>query len=434
MAKTTDKQLKNMMMYQIFVRNYSREGTFKEIEKDLDRIRSLGTDIVYLLPIHPTGEVRRKGTLGSPYAIKDYRAVNPEYGTIDDFKDLVSVIHNKGMKCIIDVVYNHTSPDSVLASEHPDWFYHKEDGSFGNRVGDWTDIIDLDYSNAELWDYQIETLKYWAGIVDGFRCDVAPLVPGAFWERARREVETVRPGCIWLAESVDPAFITELRARSVAVQSDCELFADFDICYDYDIYHDLKAYLCDRKPLSAYLDAVNRQEWIYPGNYIKLRFLENHDRSRIRFLVDDERAVRNLTAFSFFQKGMAFVYAGQEFGAVHLPSLFDRDTISLEPYNGMDMSEMISRLSKIRKNSIFTDSTYSVSEVAPDVCMAVHTNPDLRAYGIFSMKGRAAAVPVPLPGGMYTNEINGDSVEVHEGCISCTGEPIIILLEGENNL
>ena len=132
-------------MYQIFVRNYSREGTFKEVEKDLDRIRSLGTDIVYFLPIHPTGEVKRKGTLGSPYAVKDYRAINPEYGTIDDFRELVAAIHDRGMKCIIDIVYNHTSPDSVLASEHPDWFYHKEDGTFGNRVGDWTDIIDLDY-------------------------------------------------------------------------------------------------------------------------------------------------------------------------------------------------------------------------------------------------------------------------------------------------
>jgi glycosidase len=414
------------MMYQLFVRNYSREGTFKEVEKDLDRIRSLGTDIVYFLPIHPTGEVKRKGTLGSPYAVKDYRAINPEYGTIDDFRELVAAIHDRGMKCIIDIVYNHTSPDSVLASEHPDWFYHKEDGTFGNRVGDWTDIIDLDYSNEDLWDYQIETLKYWAGIVDGFRCDVAPLVPGGFWERARREVETVRKGCIWLAESVTPSFITELRARSIGVQSDFELFADFDICYDYDIYQDLKDYLCGKGPLSAYLDGLMRQEWTYPGNYIKLRFLENHDRSRIHFLVNDERAVRNLTAFSFFLKGMAFVYAGQEFGEVHLPGLFDRDTISRKPCGGMDMSDMISRLSKIRKDSIFTDSTFSVTEVREDVCLAVHRSLDSRAYGIFSMKGRPATVRVPLPDGIYTDEISQDTVEVHEGCLSCTGEPIII--------
>ncbi len=123
---------------------------------------------------------------------------------------------------------------------------------------------------------------------------------------------------------------------------------------------------------------------------------------------------------------MAFVYAGQEFGEVHLPGLFDRDTISRKPCGGMDMSDMISRLSKIRKDSIFTDSTFSVTEVREDVCLAVHRSLDSRAYGIFSMKGRPATVRVPLPDGIYTDEISQDTVEVHEGCLSCTGEPIII--------
>ena len=111
---------------------------------------------------------------------------------MSDFKSLVGAIHGKGMKCIIDVVYNHTSPDSVLSQKHPEWFYHRPDGSFGNRVGDWTDIIDLDYSNRELWDYQIETLKFWAGIVDGFRCDVAPLIPLEFWLKGLHLAQRVR--------------------------------------------------------------------------------------------------------------------------------------------------------------------------------------------------------------------------------------------------
>lgn len=215
MAKATSKALKNQMMYQVFVRNYSPEGTFKKVEERLDEIKALGTDIIWLMPIHPIGTVKRKGSLGSPYAISDYRAVNLEFGTMEDFKSLVKEIHARGMKCIIDVVYNHTSPDSLLSKEHPEWFYHKEDGSFGNRVGDWTDIIDLDYGNRDLWDYQIETLKMWAEIVDGFRCDVAPLIPLEFWLKARAEVETVRPGCIWLSESVEPGFITYMRGRGI---------------------------------------------------------------------------------------------------------------------------------------------------------------------------------------------------------------------------
>ena len=188
MAKNTPKEYRNQVMYSVFVRNHSEEGTFEAVRRDLERIKGLGVDIIWLMPIHPIGEVNRKGGLGSPYAIRDYRAVNPEYGALEDFQRLVDDIHKLGMRCVIDVVYNHTSPDSRLAREHPEWFYRKPDGSFGNRVGEWWDVIDLDYSQPGLWDYQIETLKYWASMVDGFRCDVAPLIPLDFWLRAREEV------------------------------------------------------------------------------------------------------------------------------------------------------------------------------------------------------------------------------------------------------
>ena len=171
MAKDTAAAYRNQVIYSVFVRNHTPEGTFEGVRRDLPRIQALGADIIWLLPIHPIGETARKGTLGSPYAISDYRAVNPEYGTLEDFRRLVEEIHALGMKCIIDVVYHHTSPDSLLAREHPHWFYRREDGSFGNKVGDWSDIIDLDYRDRALWEYQIETLCYWAGMVDGFRCD-----------------------------------------------------------------------------------------------------------------------------------------------------------------------------------------------------------------------------------------------------------------------
>lgn len=436
MSNNKGNKLRNMMMYQVFVRNHSEEGTFEGVLRDLDRIKALGTDIVYLLPIHPTGEKNRKGTLGSPYAIRDYRAVNPEYGTIEDFKKLVSAIHDKGMKCIMDVVYNHTSPDSVLSIEHPEWFFHKEDDSFGNRIGDWTDVIDLDYSNEGLWEYQIDTLKYWAEIVDGFRCDVAPLVPIEFWEKARREVGKVNPDCIWLAESVEPGFVMGCRSNNIAMLSDGELYRAFDICYDYDIYDDFVNYLTGRICLSTYLECVSRQEWMYPADYVKLRFLENHDKTRAHFLVPDERALRNLTAFSFFQKGTAFVYAGQEFGAVHLPGLFDKDLISLKPCDDIDLTPLITRLCEIKKDEIFTDSEYSVKEIAKDVCMAIHRKADRIVFGIFSMKGESVTVKVPVKNGTFVNEISGENIEVSNKCIYCQGEPIIFSITSsmyENN-
>ena len=251
MADNTGKALRTKMIYSVFIRNYSKEGTFEALRQDLDRIRALGTDIIWLMPVHPVGEKHRKGTLGSPYAIRDYRAVNPEFGSMEDFVNLTNDIHEKGMKVIIDVVYNHTSPDSVLAKEHPEWFFHKKDGSFGNKTGDWWDVIDLDYNNRALWDYQIETLKIWARYVDGFRCDVAPMIPIEFWMQARQEIEEVRPGCIWLAESVEPEFILDNRRRGITCASDSEIFRAFDISYEYDVYWDFNRYLTGEEPLAS---------------------------------------------------------------------------------------------------------------------------------------------------------------------------------------
>ena len=207
MAMQTDAALRRSVIYEVYVRSHTPEGTFRAIEPDLDRIAALGVDIVWFMPIHPIGEQNKKGSLGCPYANRDYRTVNPEYGTLEDFLHLVEEIHKRGMKCIIDVVYNHTSPDSTLVTEHPEYFYRKPDGTRGNKVGDWTDVVDLDYENRALWQYQIDSLCYWAQYVDGFRCDVASTVPVAFWQAARQAVEQVRPGAIWLGESVHLAHI-----------------------------------------------------------------------------------------------------------------------------------------------------------------------------------------------------------------------------------
>ena len=169
MARQTNTRLREKVIYSVFVRNHTKEGTFQALEGDLDRLAALGTDIIWLMPIHPIGEAGRKGTLGSPYAIRDFRGINPEYGTLGDFMHLVGEIHKRGMKCIIDVVYNHTSPDSILATGHPEFFLRDEAGNPTRKVADWSDVVDLDYSNRELWKYQIETLKIWAEMADTMR-------------------------------------------------------------------------------------------------------------------------------------------------------------------------------------------------------------------------------------------------------------------------
>ena len=305
MARNTSTALREQVIYSVYVRNHTPEGTFRAVIPDLDRIRALGTDIVWFMPIHPIGEKGKKGSLGCPYANRDYGTVNPEYGTLEDFKALVDAIHARGMKCIIDVVYNHTSPDAVYVTEHPEFYYRKPDGRFGNKTADWTDVIDLDYSCAALWDAQIQHLCYWAGIVDGFRCDVASLVPVEFWKKAREAVEKVHPGCIWLAESVHRSFVVFNRKQGITAATDNELYEAFDMEYEYDIRETFEKYIAGEQPLSAWMDMLGFQEAIYPENYVKLRYMENHDMPRIAGLVPDEKARR----------------VGQSVAAASLPAL-----------------------------------------------------------------------------------------------------------------
>lgn len=425
MAKNTEISLRNKVIYSIYVRNHTNDGTFNAVAEDLDRIKSLGTDIIWFMPIHPIGVKNKKGSLGCPYANKDYRTTNPEYGTMDDFKSLVEKIHTKGMKCIIDVVYNHTSPDSNLSVEHPEFFYRKSDGNFGNKVGDWSDIIDLDYSNKELWRYQIDSLVMWARIVDGFRCDVASFVPVEFWKQAREAVAKVNPDCIWLAESVHSSFNVFSRKSGIYAASDYELFDAFDMEYDYDIREVFDKYLKGETSLSHYLDMFNYQEAIYPQNYDKMRFLENHDQPRICHYVKNRSDLENYTAFLYFLKGSTLIYAGQEFGCDETPSLFDKDVF---PRNtGIDLSNLLAKLDTIKKTVLDDDDYFKAdADDENDIAILERDNNKSKKVGIFSLKSKSADVKVDLPDGDYNNEISGETVTVSNGKIHCNGKAIII--------
>lgn len=428
MAKQTDKDLRKMLIYSLFVRNFSEEGTFKGVIPQLQRLKDLGTDMIWFLPMYPIGEKNRKGVDGSPYAIQDYRQVDPNYGTMEEFDELVQAIHDHHMKVMIDIVFNHTSPDSVLSQEHPEWFYHREDGSFGNRVGDWTDIIDLDYGQRDLWDYQIDTLTFWASKVDGFRCDVAPLVPIEFWLEARQAVERVNPDLVWLSESVHPGFIRHLRGRGLTAHSDSEIYQAFDMTYDYDIRDEFEAYLSGDISLNQFVYRLNLQEVIFPDNYIKLRNIENHDNPRAFQIIANEPDLLQWTAFTFFQKGSTLIYNGQEVMAKHEPSLFEKDLIDWQA--GKDISEYISNLAKIQKK-LPMDATYELvaNEETQTVIGKYSDEEKLLSLGLFNLKESSGTVAIDLEDGSYQNLINQKIIEVKQGRISIDQGPIILILK-----
>lgn len=429
MATNTDLHLQNEVIYSIYVRNHTSEGTFRAVIPDLDRIRALGTDIVWLMPIHPIGVQGKKGTLGCPYANRDYRAVNPAYGTMEDFEALVDAIHARGMKCMIDVVYNHTSPDSVLYAEHPEYFYHDSEGRPGNKIGSWSDVIDLDYRNRDLWKYLTESLVLWAKRgVDGFRCDVASFVPVEFWQQARAAVEAVRPGCIWLAETVHLGYGALARRQGVYSALDTEAFAAFDMEYEYDVREVFDKYLRGEIALSHYLDMLNFQEGCYPANYNKLRFLENHDQPRICSFVRDERALVDYTAMLYFLKGTTLLYAGQEFENTHLPSLFEIDTIERD--TGKDLSALLHRLYEVKQGFGCSDFFRADADDANDIAVMQRGSEGKRFVGVFSLKGKSAAVAVEAADGVYENLIDGSSVTVEQGMLRIEGEPVILRVEG----
>ena len=302
---------------------------------------------------------------------------------------LVGEIHKRGMKCIIDVVYNHTSPDSILATGHPEFFLRDEAGNPTRKVADWSDVVDLDYSNRELWKYQIETLKIWAEIVDGFRCDVASAVPLAFWREAREQVERVRPGCIWLAESVHAAHTMAMRRAGYYCAADTELYDAFDITYDYDIWPYFEGCFQPTGTLREYTALVNFQESEYPAGYVKLRCLENHDQPRFASRVDSDEALRNWLALLYFEKGTTLLYSGQEYAPRHRVDLFNADDAYCDMR--LDLQPYLKQLRQM-KRTLPMSACFQLEAVEERAVVGRYDGPEARVRGIFDLKNAGGSV------------------------------------------
>jgi len=412
LADRTPPTCKNLVIYEVYVRNHGPHGTFADVILDLARIRALGVDYLWLMPIYPIGQLHRKGSLGSPYSIRDYRDVNPEYGSLDDFRKLVRRSHDHGLKVILDVVFNHTSHDSDLVRDHIAWFHRGADGGPFRAVTGWTDIAGFKHPNAELSEYLIDTLLYWTRFdIDGFRCDVASLLPKEFWSAARRAVDAVRPGMLWLAESIDASFVATRRASGLPALSDGELYEVFDIAYDYDIWTLWQAAVAGRVPVSRYLEMLRFQDCIYPANYVKLRSVENHDTPRIMKAAPNRDQALAWTAFSGFNKGAWLIYAGQESGATHTPSLFEVDRIA---WGGYELQPFITRLAALKKDPAQVDGRFLPLAAEPAIQAAwLFANESL--YGIFNVRSQAGEAQVSLPDGDYEDLLNGGRVPVAHG-------------------
>jgi glycosidase len=298
------------VVYEIFPRAFSPEGNFDGVTAQLDRLRDLGVNIIWLMPVHPIGREKKKGSVGSPYAVRDYYAVNPDYGTPDDLKRLVREAHRRGMKVIIDIVANHTSWDSVMMKT-PEFYVRDRSGRI-TYPHDWSDVAELNYDNAALRRYMTDVLKFWLREfdLDGFRCDVAAEVPTEFWEQAREELERVKPDILMLAESDKP----ELLVRA------------FDMDYSWPLHSTLNDVLTGRKPATAFRATWEADRAKYPRGALRMRFTDNHDERRAVARFGEPAALAG-SALMLTLDGVPMLYNGMEVGDTTEsgdPALFER--------------------------------------------------------------------------------------------------------------
>lgn len=313
------------VVYEMNVRQLTPEGTLQAASGRLAFLRGLGIDIVWLMPVYPIGCEGRKGSLGSYYSVRDYCAVNPEVGTMDDLDRFVATAHALGMKVILDWVANHTARDARWIVERPASWYERDAQGVPVVPWDWTDTAKLNYANPEVWDAQAEAMEFWLRehAIDGFRCDMAMLVPVDFWNETARRLRSVKPDLFLLAEAEEPNLFEQ---------------GAFDACYAWQMGHLMEDIARQRVRVTALRDYLYADLGRYPEEAMRLVFTSNHDENSwsgsefARF--GDAREA--MTLFTFVvPRGLPLIYTGQEVGYDHAFAFFDRDPIPTYEANGI---------------------------------------------------------------------------------------------------
>lgn len=323
------------VVYEMNVRQLTTEGTFFAAMSHLEHLKDMGVDVIWLMPIYPIGKVERKGTLGSYYSISDYCGVNREFGTMKDFDAFVKRAHTLGMKVILDWVANHTARDAKWLKNKPMNWYERDEQGVAKVPWDWSDTAKLNYAEKEVWQGQIEAMKFWVEKhrVDGFRCDMAMLVPLAFWQEARKELQCVKKDIFMLAEAEGVEFFDNA----------------FDACYGWELHHAMVDVAQGKSRVDVLRDKIYHLLNDYPQSSMHLSFTSNHDENswsgseQSRF----GEALDAMTALSFvLPKSLPLIYTGQEIGYDHSFAFFDKD--AMPPFKPNDSTARYRRLCEMK--------------------------------------------------------------------------------------
>jgi glycosidase len=327
---------KNANIYEVNIRQYTEEGTINAFKKHLPRLKEMKVDILWLMPIQPIGELNRKGSLGSYYSVKDYKAVNPEFGTMEDLKALVNEAHEMGMYVILDWVANHSSWDNNWAIEHPEYYVKNDDGSFHSPY-DWTDVIEFDYDNPAVRDSMIRALKFWIeeADIDGYRCDVAGMVPTDFWNDAVAQLKQIKP-VFMLAEDEDNTSLMEYA---------------FDMNYSWKLLHLMNDVAKANKSAKDIWDYIQWNQQTFSLEDYRMTFITNHDENSWNGTVKERlgEATEAFAVLTYTIPGMPLIYSGQEAGNEKALRFFEKDTINWEHIKYESFYKTLNQLKKENK-------------------------------------------------------------------------------------
>jgi glycosidase len=395
---------KNAVLYEVNIRQYTPQGTFNAFAEHLPRLKELGVDILWLMPINPIGIKNRKEALGSYYSVKDFEDVNHEFGTFEDFKKLVGKSHELGFHVIIDWVPNHSAWDNKLTKEHPDWYKKDSTGSFIPPIGtDWTDVIQFDWSKKGLQDYMIDALKFWVELgVDGFRVDHPHITPYEFWERARTELNKIKPVFL-IAENEDQ---TDFMKKG------------FDTNYAWELHHLMNSIAQGKDSVKSLKKYYLKEKSIFPPNVYRMVFMDNHDENSWNGTINSRmgEAQNAFAVFIFTIQGVPLLYNGQEVCLNKSLKFFVRDTIK---WDSCRMTRFYEDLIKMKKGNkaLWNGESGGTMEM-------IKTNRDNKVFAYFrekdnnrvivflnlSKKNIAIKPDTQNIGGEYKNYFSGEKV------------------------
>jgi 1,4-alpha-glucan branching enzyme len=397
---------KNAIIYQINTRQFTAEGTFAAAEKHLPRLKELGADLLWLMPIHEIGQKHRKGTLGSPYAVKDYYSVNPELGTLADLKHFVTVAHEQGMYVILDWVANHTAWDNNLVNEHPEWYARNWNGDFRPTPWwNWPDIIEFDYQHSALRQYMTQAMKYWVVEldIDGYRCDLAGFVPTDFWNNVRKELDAIKPVFM----------LAEWESRDLHAEA-------FDMTYAWswnEAVHHIAMHQADLNILFIF---YSWNEKSFPADCMRMMFVSNHDKNAWEGTEFEQfgDGLETAMVLSVVGEGMPLIYNGQEAGNFKRLEFFERDPIEWKEHPNGEVYKKLFALKKANTalwNAKWGARMIHVPNSAPtQVLSFVRQNERDKVFAVlnFSAKPHLVTFQEHLFHGRYTDYFSKEAIEL----------------------